>query len=179
MYQLYEKTTQWKLVFFHLQPEKKSIIKTFPLRLESQMLAVIIKYRQHAGAEVLHELLQLQPKIQIALRGSRLIDFCFPVCVAAVTWQRWALCHRKKKVNFPSYIDNHDQIVTITCYTYTFAHCHQSSIISMLTHKLTCSVNGLCWKVLSGHFQQMGFPYLYSQSILSPALDDSLRFFAL
>lgn len=83
---------------------------------------------------------------------------------------------QEKKVNFPSYIDNHDQTVTITCYTYTFAHCHQSSIISMLTHKLTCSVNGLCWKVLSGHFQQMGFPYLYSQSILSPALDDSLRF---
>lgn len=52
------------------------------------MLAVIIKYRQHAGAEVLHELLQLQPKLQIALHGSRLIDFCFPVCVAAVTWQR-------------------------------------------------------------------------------------------
>lgn len=86
---------------------------------------------------------------------------------------------QEKKVNFPSYIDNHDQTMTITCYTYTFAHCHQSSIISMLTHKLTCSVNGLCWKVLSGHFQQMGFPYLYSQSILSPALDDSLRFFAL
>lgn len=52
------------------------------------MLAVINKYRQHAGAEVLHELLQLQPKIQIALHGSRLIDFRFPVCVAAVTWQR-------------------------------------------------------------------------------------------
>lgn len=40
--------------------------------------------------------------------------------------------------------------------THIFAHHHQSSSISSLTHRLTCSVNRLCWKSAEWPFPTNG-----------------------